>query len=201
MDRLRKSPVAKQGGGPAEVREEVLNQLKEEFKASLEEAVQEAVSCAHYTTTEQVLKEVDDAGFFHDVEWPASVKDEFHKSLEVCLSTFQDAFLESMLEQLDEPEDEDEDEDERDDDDDDDEDSSEVGFPQQDLDTLPLHKQLHWHLRILGITQAKAAAVLGVSKMSISQWIKGPTVKGGRPIPKKRIEQVRAWVSGKVNKK
>ena len=59
------------------------------------------------------------------------------------------------------------------------------------LDGLPLHVQLLSSIETRGLTQAQAAAALGVSPMSMSRW-----VRGVKPISPESAERVKSWIKG-----
>ena len=59
------------------------------------------------------------------------------------------------------------------------------------LDGLPLRVQLEAAIKDKGLTQAQAAAALGVSPMSMSRW-----VRGVKPISPESSERVKSWIKG-----
>jgi hypothetical protein len=153
--------------------------MEERSRRSIEDAIQEAVKEARKVALEQARQEVSDQGCFHKQEWTDSVKHEFYGSLDVCLSVFQGTFMEELSQRLGTQNEDDC-----------------GGDLEEDvcLSDPPLYLQLAAHLDIMGLTQVQAAAALGVSKMTMSQWLKKPGEKGRRNIPGKDEARIRAWI-------
>lgn len=180
MSRVGKRPVElwDEGLEPEEEEVDPFEELKERFRRFLDGVIADAIEEAKETLMEQARQEVNDQGCFHDKEWTEPVKDEFYKSLDSCFSAFDDAFQVSLSERLNT--------------------YQEDAAVWEDLPRPPalppLYRQLEEHMILLGLTQVQAAAALGVSKMAISQWLKGPNATGGRRISRKRAAQIRAWI-------
>ena len=181
MNQVGKRPVMNEGDAfeVLDVEYECFETAQTKFRGFIEGAIQDATNEAQNIALEQARQEVSDQGCFHKREWTDSGKQEFYRSLDVCLSTFKGAFVEELSQQLDAHRDEDLVE----------ELEMEAGLPDP-----PLDLQLAAHLDVMNLTQVQAAAALGVSKMTLSHWLKAPGEKGKRGIPKKHEARVRAWI-------
>jgi predicted XRE-type DNA-binding protein len=182
VSQLGKCPVKEEGDEFEffDVEYECFESTEERFRRFIEGAIQEAATEAHKIALAQAQQEVSDQGCFHKQEWSDSVKHEFYRSLGICLSAFQGAFAEELSQQLDT------------------QNAEYFGGDLEEeevcLSEPPLELQLAAHLNIMKLNQVQAAAALGVSKMTISQWLKAPGEKGRRRIPKKHEARIRAWI-------
>lgn len=180
MSQLGKCPSEEECEAVETFDVECFESKEERFRSFMEGVILEAAQEAQKMALAQAREEVNDRGCFHKREWTDSVKHEFYRSLDLCLSAFQGALIEELSQQFDTRHEEAL--------------IDEAFEKEAGLSGPPLSLQLVAHLDIMKLTQVQAAAALGVSKMTLSQWLKNPGEKGKRRIPKKHEARIRAWI-------